>query len=178
MKKFIFIFLAAISLSSSCRNEPQIIEPTVPTLPPITQTGENTFGCLVDGEVWLPKGGGILFAYDVTYSNGYFQVYVNQSSDVGFQTVQMSLFPVNRDTVVEIQNSSLPNDLKFFRFGDATVSPAGYYDAIGGQYTGVLNISKLDSINHILSGTFWFDAIDTTTNKTVQIREGRFDVRY
>ena len=25
-------------------------------LPPITTTGENTFGCLVNGEVWLPAG--------------------------------------------------------------------------------------------------------------------------
>ena len=24
------------------------------TLPPITQEGKNTFGCKVDGEVWVP----------------------------------------------------------------------------------------------------------------------------
>ena len=26
-------------------------------LPPITQTGENTFGCVIDGEVLIPKKG-------------------------------------------------------------------------------------------------------------------------
>src|SRR5256885_12886567 len=26
------------------------------TLPAATQTGANTFGCLVNGKVWLPKG--------------------------------------------------------------------------------------------------------------------------
>lgn len=26
-----------------------------PELPPITQSGENTFGCRIDGKVWVPK---------------------------------------------------------------------------------------------------------------------------
>ena len=36
-------------------------ETTTPTpeqqLPGLTTTGENTFGCLVNGEAWLPEGG-------------------------------------------------------------------------------------------------------------------------
>lgn len=42
---------------------------------------------------------------------------------------------------------------------------------------GELWIKKLDTINQIISGTFWFDAINTNGQK-VEVREGRFDVRY
>ena len=45
-------------------------------------------------------------------------------------------------------------------------------------YTGTLRIKKLDSINQIVSGTFQFDAFESTNNKKVEIREGRFDMRY
>ena len=42
-------------------------------LPPITEEGANTFGCLVDGEVWLPKGGNPLNPnFDVYYDEEYF----------------------------------------------------------------------------------------------------------
>ena len=54
MKQFLLIILSLILLSSSCRknktNEP------VDQLPQETQTGANTFGCLVDGKVFLPIG--------------------------------------------------------------------------------------------------------------------------
>ncbi|MCC6684853.1 MAG: hypothetical protein IT247_07275, partial [Bacteroidia bacterium] len=45
-------------------------------------------------------------------------------------------------------------------------------------YTGQLNITRFDTINSILSGTFWFDARDKTTGEVVHITEGRFDNKY
>jgi hypothetical protein len=43
--------------------------------------------------------------------------------------------------------------------------------------SGEVIIKKLDSINRIVSGTFWFDAINPSGEK-VQIRSGRFDMKY
>src|SRR5690606_28232099 len=43
---------------------------------------------------------------------------------------------------------------------------------------GLLTIKHFDNVSQIVSGTFWFDAIDNTTGKIVQIREGRFDLPY
>ena len=43
--------------------------------------------------------------------------------------------------------------------------------------TGELKITKLDTQQRIISGTFWFDAINSDGEK-VEIREGRFDMRY
>ncbi len=40
-----------------------------------------------------------------------------------------------------------------------------------------MSITKLDFENHIVSGTFWFDAINED-GKLVEIREGRFDMNF
>lgn len=45
------------------------------------------------------------------------------------------------------------------------------------QTAGELNIMKLDENQHIISGTFWFDCLDSEGN-VVEIRDGRFDLNY
>lgn len=42
---------------------------------------------------------------------------------------------------------------------------------------GELTITHLDEERQIVSGTFWFDAVNKQGEK-VQVREGRFDMRY
>ena len=43
--------------------------------------------------------------------------------------------------------------------------------------TGELKITRIDLQNSIISGTFWFDAINEA-GEIVEIREGRFDWNY
>jgi hypothetical protein len=42
---------------------------------------------------------------------------------------------------------------------------------------GELKITKIDVSKSIVSGTFWFDAVNSKGEK-VEIREGRFDWNY
>jgi hypothetical protein len=42
---------------------------------------------------------------------------------------------------------------------------------------GELFISKLDHVSRVISGTFWFDAVDENGSK-IQVQEGRFDMQY
>lgn len=42
---------------------------------------------------------------------------------------------------------------------------------------GELKITKLDTLQKIISGTFWFDAINSSGEKT-EVRQGRFDMRF
>ncbi|MCW3074373.1 MAG: hypothetical protein JWP69_1442 [Flaviaesturariibacter sp.] len=50
--KYVLIAVASLMLTSvSCKKDKDNDK-----LPPITQNGANTFGCLVNGKVWLPKG--------------------------------------------------------------------------------------------------------------------------
>ena len=47
----------------------------------------------------------------------------------------------------------------------------------GYSHTGEITFFKFDDINGIVSGTFWFDAINEE-GEVVEIREGRFDMKY
>lgn len=56
--RYTLLFLSLILLStSSCKDDDDTPTNPVDQLPPATQTGENTFGCLLDGEVFIPSGG-------------------------------------------------------------------------------------------------------------------------
>ena len=55
MKKLrivLFVTIASCILLSSCKKDNFRED----TLPPVTQIGANTFGCLVNGKVFVPKG--------------------------------------------------------------------------------------------------------------------------
>lgn len=48
---FLYLSLFSLFLASSCHQE-DVFE-----LPPITKTGENTFGCIINGRVMVPRDG-------------------------------------------------------------------------------------------------------------------------
>jgi len=81
MRKFIFLFISLASLlfflsANSCKKHKDV-DP-LSQLPPETQTGANTFGCVVNGKAFLPKGPSIspiLFCY---------YQFLNNSSDHGY----------------------------------------------------------------------------------------------
>jgi len=58
----VLLLLAAMFFFSACRDHPNPYPPDDPppvvdytVLPRITQEGKNTFGCKVNGEVWMPR---------------------------------------------------------------------------------------------------------------------------
>ncbi|MFN3908227.1 MAG: hypothetical protein ACK4JX_04270 [Flavobacterium sp.] len=53
--KHLFLLLLTLSLSCCSKDDDQPKNP-VDQLPPATQVGANKVGCLVNGEVFLPKG--------------------------------------------------------------------------------------------------------------------------
>ena len=74
MKKTLTAFLLISLIAISCKKTKTESE-SVDQLPPITQTGANTFGCLLNGNVWLPKGYDGRFVnsritIDPTYADG------------------------------------------------------------------------------------------------------------
>jgi len=59
MKTFLNFSLSIILLLSlgACSKDDDIPKSPIDQLPPATQTGENTFGCLLDGKAFLPGNG-------------------------------------------------------------------------------------------------------------------------
>lgn len=160
-------------------------KPAIDQLPPETQTGAGTFGCLVDGKAFKPKGdpfGGPIKSCAYQYINGgyYFQLHAKRDEST-------STTPI-------VNSVSIGTDSLLIEEGKTYKLTAPKQGAVAGQYStislttiinykttdlleGELKITKFDETNRIVSGTFLFDAINDKGEK-VQVREGSFDMHY
>lgn len=173
------ILTFVVLTSSQCKKN----EPTNPIdqLPPETQTGANTFGCLIDGKVFIPKGdpfGGPIKKAAYQLLNGKYTLLIsgkNSSSGivkgVGIQGDSISIAIGMYELFDYNSNGKLSGS--YAEFAGANITD--YYT--NNINRGQLVIKKLDEANQIISGTFWFDA-KNTNGQIVQIREGRFDMPY
>ncbi len=181
MKKLIFL-LCVLSLISttSCDNDDD--NNNNDTLPPATQIGANTVGCLVNGDVFLPRSEGINPAVVVNYEfiNGefYFSLTLNDLRGTGVKTVSVRTREIDLETggvyILDKDNTIFES---FIGGGGVYGVDASNYFYTNSIKTGELTITRLDLSNSIISGTFWFDAINEE-GEIVEIREGRFDYEY
>ena len=173
MKNMLLILL--LTLLNSCGNDDD--QPTNPIdqLPTATQTGANTFGCLLDGEAFIPNGG--INPLDCVYQfvgGGYFFALQGNKRNTNNDLIRIGL-GTNRLQIEEEQTYDLLENAE----GNASGTYRFNFDSpyTTSVHTGELTITKLDQVNQVVSGTFWFDVKDS--NGTVhQIREGRFDMQY
>lgn len=183
--KHIIVFTTLMLLcAASCKkSKPGTALTELEKLPPITQTGANTFGCLVDGVAWLPNGskpqtGGpnIQVYVDPTFQGGRFSITGHQYHIPG-SDISIGSATCTSDGIFNLSSSS---------------NLASYYQTILGSLpcqlsttdagifkTGFLNISKYDLTTGIFSGTFEFKLYNSQSScgDTIRITDGRFDVK-
>ena len=181
MKKVIITILSAFLLNSCTKDEIESItsNPTPDALPPATTVGANKVGCLVNGVVFLPHQRNTFGSPVVTC----FYQFVNNGHhfSLGFSNDQLTNI---RGVNIASHNLELQQGNTYQLVNDNGNSAFGsYYNVGDSQYfttnivTGELKITKLDQVNAIISGTFWFDGINSNGIKT-EVREGRFDMEY
>ena len=184
MKNLILILLTTFSLS--CCNKDEDKTP-IEQLPPATTTGANSAGCLVNGVAFLPKGssqfGPTLSCFYQQLQDGYhLGLGIADKSNGNIKAVNISLNPneLTENTtyhLVAIVNGSANYNSNF---GEYTIYSNITNDnkfTTTNTYIGELKITKLNTQQRIVSGTFWYDAINPQGD-IVKIREGRFDMRY
>jgi hypothetical protein len=149
-------------------------------LPKETQSGTDTFGCYVNGKLFVPKGSP--FAGPVLKAQ-----YSTQNNKPIFSISATMADGENRHSV-SIVGDSLKLSVGTYAIATPMVgSVSGHYnfpDPLSPQasYTstnvlaGQLTIKHFDSIKFVVSGTFYFDAVNNNGQK-VEVRDGRFDVR-
>jgi hypothetical protein len=77
------------------------------------------------------------------------------------------------------------NDVAIYDLYDSTKSFATVFYGVNEQdfivdslHNGKLNIKYIDTVNRVIAGTFYFDAVHPQTGEVVKITEGRFDGKY
>lgn len=177
------LIVAFLSGCSTDSNHPES------QLPPITQTGANTFGVTIKGKVYIPRdplginvgpqGHGVIFTgSDIgTWRE---IIVVDGASAVGFKMVIHFKDLVNQGVgTYQLKQSdfhdnidSAPIDHIYFKIWDSAINNYVYYGSLENQ--GELNVTRRDS--GILSGTFKgiFARYNNPTDK-IEITDGRFD---
>jgi hypothetical protein len=144
-----------------------------PELPPATQIGANTIGFKVNGKVWVPKDEG-----------EYPPNTANNPLLAGFTNYKSFIIDADRMNIEGEKDSFL--FIEFPNFNETRnpdiISIVYRQTSIGSwsasnKYPYKFEITKLDTINKICSGTFYFTGVDRN-GSTVEITEGRFDVKY
>ena len=180
LKTLSIVFFFLLLTASGCRRKN--LAP-IDKLPPETQTGANTFGCLVNGEAFLPKGdpfGGPIKKAQYQFLNGKqgFGISAKRSGsdmvkDVAISGDSFKLAAGIYDLTEHNRNGRLSGSYAEYKL--ATVTVDDYYT--NNIQRGQLIITKFDTMEQIVSGTFWFDA-KNAAGQIVQVRSGRFDLGY
>lgn len=172
MKKLYFLLCLPLLLAASCKKEnPSPLD----KLPPATMTGANTFGCLVNGKVWLPHTEAFWDpALDVTHtqwSTGGWQLKIGARKDntSGKSPGILQSFSINVWYPIIGNNTITPINSIFIDFEDC-----GFYRIDTFSPHNML-ITRLDVVDYIASGTFYFTAINEDCQDTIHVTEGRFD---
>ena len=195
MKKNVYylLFILFFFNGSKCIKS-NLSAPSV--LPPITQEGKNTFGCLVNGKVWVP----------------FFPCYGTGINSV--EALSCNIGPLFSDSSLPIffsvdAGNYTPDSLSYFSFhqngtlSDHIYGPGNIIDSILIRYVGgkgvyynyyypypgasaprYFQVTKLDTINKIISGVFAFTLYAQVSGNgqglldSVIVSEGRFDLAF
>ena len=139
----------------------------IPKLPPETQTGENTFGCLVNNELVFAEieyQGGELGRVPVINAGANY----NKENDQLQITAQCQFgqqFVFSMNDPYEIQDVVSMDTIRYL--------PPNSTEWMKATQTGSLCITRLDS--GIVSGTFSFD-LNENGKTPIHVTKGRFDL--
>ena len=139
-------------------------------LPPATQSGKNTFGCLVNGKAFVPS---LITDVIAIYQQGILQMSGYRNSpglSIGMDILEDHYGPL---TTKSYPLNNYPDSS-----GGAAYLPSGanaFCDT--NAFTGSITLTKLDRVNYIVSGTFEFVSAAIGCD-TLKVTNGRFDIKY
>ena len=152
------------------------------TLPEITTTGENTFGCLVNGEVWRPRGGpyfglGAQLSYSYHEPTGGFGLIATRKlksedgQDSLYQDMSLSFSAQKVSALDSIQRAT---------FWDPDLCDLSDMDnlSLDENFPFLFEVTYLNTTENIISGTFSFVATKEDCQDTIHVTDGRFDIKY
>ena len=199
MKSTIFkILLLSVLLHTlvSCSGDNNDKQSFTPTLPPITQTGANTFGCYIDGKLLTPRdgSGGIYGTPKGMTTNAlgdspnyiYNEIRINdrKSEKGGLLRIHLVELHQNGEGTYTINESNCQNGIDAnasininCRVYDDTEQIFKWYCSI--ENAGTLTITRYDFDSRIISGIFSCTMQNKDNpNEQIEITDARFDMKW
>jgi hypothetical protein len=178
--KSLFILLFTTFALSCCNKEDN---PTIPVselskLPPATQTGAQTFGCLINGKAFVPpKFGTNAPSAFYQFVAGAYTLGINASSGGGSELKSILIgaldVPAIGTNIYQLKSEESGNFLSKYLIGGGIT----FSGVTSDSNPGVITITRFDPTNFIISGTFEFTVLDDNGNE-IKITNGRFDMQY
>ncbi len=190
---FTTLFLGGLLFLVSCSNKSDY-QPFVPSLPPITQTGANTFGCYIDGVLLTPRDGtGGLYGTpkgmkrialgnppNYIYNEIRIQDYTGETG--GILKIHITDLHQNGEGTFTIRESNCEDGIDaspslniHCRIIDKASQTYKWYCSM--ENAGTLSITRYDYENGIISGTFQCTMQNRdNSNERIEITQGRFDI--
>lgn len=181
MKKTLTILLLILILSSCSSDDKTKVISEIDKLPPATEIGKNTFGCLLDGKAFTPdkSNNSLQCSYEIIDGEYYFYIRASRETSA---TTNASVYIISEKKQI---SQGATYDLVELADGNlyGAVSTSIYSNGITTMTTGKtsqtnsgkLTITHLS--NQVVSGTFFFN-VKTSDEITHFVTDGRFDVEY
>lgn len=172
--KLLLLLTAFSCLSLHCKKEePQKEEDK---LPPLTAEGKQSFGCLMNGKAW-PDSYNIDFGSS-GYANGVFELY--------FRTRYPGTTTIDEEVSIYIDHKIFGPGHYLIPFGSNLMKTnfvidyhkMVYQSTITPDSYAIIDIIKLDTINHVMAGSFEFTLFNEFNWQALNVTKGRFDCRY
>ena len=176
MKTALLPLLALLALAQ-CKKKSN--PDPVAQLPPATQTGANTFGCLVNGRPWTPQGFdgslNLSASYDRTYRQGTFSLAAYRYEN-GARTRQgIGVFSDSMRSAGRYRMRVGGHHGGSFTDGSQTCVYRSL--DLNGYCRGELVMTRFDEAAGIFSGTFAFTLANPGCD-TIRVTAGRFDYKF
>lgn len=170
--KLLRLVLSLLLLPGCQKTGPAPVDP----LPSATQTGANTFGCLLNGQPWTPRGSNGTDNYKVIYDAGYaggsldIRAYRYPPGQTDNQYIGMGGAPIAKPGIYSLDGTTAG-----VYYSSGIKGPCfEYYNAPGLVMKGQLTVTRLDLRAGIVAGTFAF-TLSQPGCDTVKVTQGRFD---
>ena len=183
MKHNIYILLLAITIgfTQCCKEKPASSnDNNIPGLPPVTQTGANTLGFLLNGVPWTPAGNygtaNLSISFDPGINNGVFGISAYRSTAGKRSSFGIGVSDSLNFLAIPFTRLLSPTSIFSASFSkiDSCILDS-YYDSVFSS--GHLKILRLDRIQRIISGEFDFKLSGLGCD-TVFVTQGRFDMKF
>jgi hypothetical protein len=190
MKKMTLVLLGIMLVYGNCKFETkEVIPEDISILPPVTDNGANTFGCLIDKVVWVNKGSS---TSGVNIYNSTFVYSRQKDSTIIDIKGNMYTYDGKSDDNFSLgfSGKGIPKvGLTYVLEKDAKMRME-YYKRLNNSNVYVISknpnpelntitFTKVDTLSKIVSGRFEGKLVNSTSNNnTLNVSDGRFDIKF